>query len=89
MGSDGAHGMKAIYREGGFTIGQDAATSAVYGMPKACAEMGILKRIVPLPDIPTLILQATRRHKPPASNLHQPAEFHDALREPSSGAHRS
>jgi two-component system chemotaxis response regulator CheB len=89
MGSDGAHGMKAIYREGGFTIGQDAATSAVYGMPKACAEMGILKRIVPLPDIPTLILQATRRHKAPASNLHQPAEFHEALREPSSGAHRS
>ena len=64
MGSDGAEGMKAIYLAGGLTIGQDESTSTVYGMPRACAELGILARIVPLNDIPTQILQATRRRKP-------------------------
>jgi two-component system chemotaxis response regulator CheB len=60
MGSDGAEGMNAIYRQGGLTIGQDEATSIVYGMPRACAEMGALHRIVPLLQIPSQILQATR-----------------------------
>jgi two-component system, chemotaxis family, protein-glutamate methylesterase/glutaminase len=63
MGSDGAEGMSAIHRHGGLTIGQDEATSAVYGMPRVCAELGILSRIVPLPLIPTYILQATRSRK--------------------------
>lgn len=60
MGSDGAAGMQAIYREGGLTIGQDEFTSTVYGMPRACAELGILNRVVPLSQIPAQILQATR-----------------------------
>jgi two-component system, chemotaxis family, protein-glutamate methylesterase/glutaminase len=64
MGSDGAQGMKAIYSEGGLTIGQDEATCTVYGMPHACAELGVLTRIVPLLEIPAEILQATRRRMP-------------------------
>ena len=60
MGSDGAAGMQAIYREGGLTIGQDEFTSTVYGMPRVCAELGILSRVVPLSQIPAQILQATR-----------------------------
>lgn len=64
MGSDGAEGMKAIYLAGGLTIGQDESTCTVYGMPRVCAELGILARIVPLNEIPTQILQATRRRKP-------------------------
>jgi two-component system chemotaxis response regulator CheB len=60
MGADGAQGIKAIHREGGFTVGQDEASCAVYGMPRVCAEMGILDRQVPLAQIPTEILQATR-----------------------------
>jgi two-component system chemotaxis response regulator CheB len=63
MGSDGAQGMSAIHREGGFTLGQDEATSAVYGMPRACAEMGVLDKVVPLSQIPHEILQATRYRK--------------------------
>ena len=63
MGSDGAEGMSAIYHNGGLTIGQDEATCAVYGMPRACAELGILSRVVPLADIPAQILQATRQRK--------------------------
>ncbi len=63
MGSDGAQGMSAIHREGGFTVGQDELSCAVYGMPRACAEMGILDRVVPLSQIPREILRATRYRK--------------------------
>lgn len=60
MGSDGAEGMQSIYRQGGLTLGQDEATCIVYGMPRACAELGILTRVVPLSQIPAQILQAIR-----------------------------
>jgi len=63
MGSDGAEGVRAIYQAGGLTIGQDEATCIVYGMPKACAELGVLSRVVPLPEIPALILQALHYRK--------------------------
>ncbi len=67
MGSDGAQGMNAIHREHGFTLGQDEESSAVYGMPRTCAEMGILDRVVPLSLIPHEIMQATRYRKTSAS----------------------
>jgi two-component system chemotaxis response regulator CheB len=60
MGADGAQGMKAIHAAGGFTVGQDEETCAVYGMPRVCAEMGILNRVVPLLQIPQQMLQAIR-----------------------------
>jgi two-component system chemotaxis response regulator CheB len=60
MGSDGAEGMQSIFREGGLTIGQNEATCTVYGMPRVCAELGILTRVVPLSQIPTQIIAATR-----------------------------
>lgn len=63
MGSDGADGMQAIYRQGGLTIGQDEHGCAVYGMPRACAERGILSRVLPLAEIPGHILQVTRQRK--------------------------
>jgi hypothetical protein len=63
MGSDGAEGMQAIYRRGGFTLGQDEASCTVYGMPRACAELNILSRVVPLSQIPAVILQLIRYRK--------------------------
>jgi len=67
MGSDGAQGMNAIHSAGGMTVGQDEFSSAVYGMPRVCAEMGILDRVVPLSQIPYEIMQATRYRKTSAS----------------------
>ena len=61
MGRDGSQGMKAIHHAGGLTIGQDVATCTVYGMPRACAELGVLIRVVPLSEIPGELLQAVRR----------------------------
>ena len=59
MGADGALGMKALHDRGGFTLGQDESTCAVYGMPRSCAEMGSLDRVVPLLQIPEEIVHAT------------------------------
>ncbi|MGA1985073.1 MAG: chemotaxis response regulator protein-glutamate methylesterase [Candidatus Sulfotelmatobacter sp.] len=63
MGSDGLAGMESIHRLGGLTIGQDEATCTVYGMPRACAELGILTRVVPLSQVPDQILEAAHYHR--------------------------
>ena len=60
MGSDGASGMTAIFRHGGLTFGQDEASCAVYGMPRVCAQLGVLTHVLSLLDIPTHIIHATR-----------------------------
>ena len=60
MGSDGLEGMRAIVHEGGVTLGQDEASCAVYGMPRACAENGLLQKVVSLPHIPEQIMHATQ-----------------------------
>jgi two-component system chemotaxis response regulator CheB len=43
MGRDGVEGCKAILAAGGFTIGQDEATSVVYGMNKAAQVEGAVR----------------------------------------------
>ncbi len=48
MGKDGARELGSIYREGGLTLGQDEASSVVYGMPKVAYEMGHVMEQVPL-----------------------------------------
>jgi two-component system chemotaxis response regulator CheB len=48
MGKDGARKIGEVYRQGGITLGQDEATSIVYGMPKAAYEFGFIRRQVPL-----------------------------------------
>jgi len=46
MGKDGANGLEAIFKEGGYTIGQDKETSVVYGMPREVAERNVIKNSV-------------------------------------------
>lgn len=60
MGADGAIGMKAIFQQGGYTVGQDEASSTVYGMPRACAEAGVVRRVLPLDQMAREILRVTR-----------------------------
>jgi two-component system response regulator WspF len=48
MGRDGARGLKLLREAGHHTIAQDRATSVVYGMPKAAAEMGAAWEVLPL-----------------------------------------
>jgi two-component system, chemotaxis family, protein-glutamate methylesterase/glutaminase len=58
MGQDGARGLLAMRRAGGRTIAQDEATSTVYGMPRAAADMGAAEKILPLPRIAERALSA-------------------------------
>jgi len=51
MGRDGAAGLKALRSKGHHTITQDKASSAVYGMPKAAAELGAAVDILPIEQI--------------------------------------
>ncbi len=53
MGRDGAKGLKALRNRGHYTIAQDQATSAVYGMPKAAAALDAAVDILPLQRIAT------------------------------------
>ncbi len=51
MGQDGALGLKSMYDSGAYTIGQDEATSLIYGMPRAAAERGGVRTVLPLESI--------------------------------------
>jgi two-component system response regulator WspF len=56
MGSDGGRGLLSLRNAGWQTIAQDQATSVVYGMPKAAAELHAACDILPLNRIAHAIL---------------------------------
>jgi chemotaxis response regulator CheB len=60
MGADGAAGLLALRRVGWVTIAQDAATSKVFGMPRAAAELGAASLVVPLDRIGATASRALR-----------------------------
>lgn len=51
MGRDGAAGLQMLRKHGHYTIAQDQITSAVYGMPKAAAELNAAMEILALDKI--------------------------------------
>ncbi len=56
MGRDGATGLKAMRDAGATTLGQDEASSAVYGMPQAAFAAGAVEHQMPLADIAPSLL---------------------------------
>jgi two-component system chemotaxis response regulator CheB len=48
MGKDGARGLLAMRQSGAKTLGQDEASSVVYGMPRVAFEMKAVMKQVPL-----------------------------------------
>lgn len=66
MGRDGAEGLKELRDAGCHTIAQDRGSSAVYGMPKAAAELRAATDILPLNRIgPRLVKLFERRRALP------------------------
>lgn len=60
MGVDGKLGVTVSKAAGGFTIAQDAATSVIYGMPKAVIEAGLADVVAPLESIAEEILKTMK-----------------------------
>ena len=57
MGRDGAQGLKNMRSRGFATIAQNQASCAVYGMPKAAAELQAAKEILALERIAPRIVE--------------------------------
>ena len=55
MGKDGAQNITKLYTEGSRTIGQDEASSVVYGMPRVAWEMGGVMEQVSLDNMAAAI----------------------------------
>jgi two-component system chemotaxis response regulator CheB len=57
MGDDGAQGLLELRKTGAHTIGQDAESALVYGMPKVAYEIGAVCEQVPLMEVPSKLLK--------------------------------
>ena len=58
MGKDGANGLLEMRNAGAKTIGQDEASSTIYGMPGAAMEVGSVMKQVSLSNMAGTILKA-------------------------------
>lgn len=63
MGTDGTAGTKAILKNGGETIAQDAASSAIFGMAKSAIEKGFITKVLALIHIPDYINRFAEYHR--------------------------
>ncbi len=63
MGRDGAKGMLAIRKTGGFTISQDEESCAIFGMPKAAIEIGAAVKVCSIDHIPDEVIRWVPRGK--------------------------
>jgi two-component system, chemotaxis family, protein-glutamate methylesterase/glutaminase len=63
MGRDGASGLLEMRQAGAMTIGQDEATSVVYGMPRVAHEIGAVQTQLPLEKIGQEILRLCNGRK--------------------------
>ncbi len=60
MGRDGGEGLLALKNAGWRTIAQDEATSVVYGMPRAAANLNAAELILPIGSIADAIAQGVK-----------------------------
>lgn len=60
MGRDGAQGLLQLRGKGVHTIAQNEATCAVYGMPKAAAQLGAAVEVLPLDEIGKVLVKHFR-----------------------------
>ncbi|CAK0740116.1 Protein-glutamate methylesterase/protein-glutamine glutaminase 2 [Gammaproteobacteria bacterium] len=63
MGDDGARGLLAMRKAGGYTIAEDASTAVVYGMPAAAVQLDAVTTLLPLDAITPKLLQILNINK--------------------------
>ncbi len=61
MGIDGAAGLQALQSQGAYTIAQDEASCAVFGMPKAAIDRGAAAQVLPLDNIAGVVCRLFAR----------------------------
>ena len=59
MGHDGVQGLRVLKERGGYVLGQDEASSVVYGMPRAAALAGLVDRVIPLDAVSRTLCELT------------------------------
>jgi two-component system chemotaxis response regulator CheB len=59
MGHDGVQGLRVLKDRGGYVLGQDEASSVVYGMPRAAAVAGLVDRVVALDAVGRTLCELT------------------------------
>ena len=62
MGRDGASELAQMRTQGAWTLGQDEASSIVYGMPRVAYELGAVQKQVPLKMMADAISALAREH---------------------------
>ncbi len=60
MGDDGMIAMKDLFDNGAYTVAQNEASCVVYGMPKKAVEIGAVKDIVHLDEIPKYMIEYSK-----------------------------
>lgn len=61
MGSDGAEGLLALKQAGGYVIGQDEASSVVFGMAQEAWRSGAVDELLPLDRIAARLVELVRQ----------------------------
>jgi two-component system chemotaxis response regulator CheB len=57
----GSRGLLAIRRRGGWTLAQDEASCAVFGMPQAAQRIGAVTDLLPITQLAAAINHAVRK----------------------------
>jgi two-component system, chemotaxis family, protein-glutamate methylesterase/glutaminase len=61
MGNDGVDGLDAIYRAGGWTVGQNEQSCVVYGMPREAVERGVIHQTLPPDGIAGVLMKLAQQ----------------------------
>ncbi len=61
MGTDGAAGLEALKKQGAYTIAQNEASCAIFGMPRAAIERGAVTQVLSLEQIAEVVCRLFAR----------------------------
>ena len=61
IGHDGAEGLLEMKQKGSPTLGQDEATSVVYGMPRSAFQIGAVDTQIPLDNMALAIMNVVKK----------------------------